>query len=298
MTVLVTGGTGFLGKRLSLIKPNWIYISSSECDLTNYDSTKELLSSFKPDAVLHLAGRVGGIKDNKENQAVFFDDNVMINTNLIRASNEIGIERVLSSLSTCAFPDETNKYPFTEEDFLNGPPAKTNFSYGYSKRMLHIQSLSYREQYKRNYSTFCPSNIYGPNDHFNSERSHFVSAIVSKVGNSCNGDIIELWGTGKPLRQQLYVDDLCLIIPILLEKHNTGIPLIVAPTENLSILEMAKKVIDKSKKDIKLVFNGILDGQFRKDGSNIKLMNLISNFEFTPFDIGIEKTYKWYLENK
>lgn len=298
MKVLVTGGTGFLGKRLSLVKPDWIYVSSSECDLRSYDSTKDLLNSYKPDAVLHLAGRVGGIKDNKENQAVFFDDNVLMNTNVIRASNEVGIERVLSSLSTCAFPNEVDRYPFVEEDLFEGPPAKTNFSYGFSKRMLHVQSMSYREQYGRNYSTFCPSNLYGPGDHYDSEKSHFVPAIISKVARSFDGDTIELWGTGKPLRQQLYVDDLCLIIPILLEKHNTDSPLIVAPPENLSILEMAEKVVAYSEKRVKLIFNGKLDGQLRKDGSNKRMMNLVNDFKFTSFDKGVKKAYKWYLENK
>lgn len=296
--VLVTGGSGFLGKRLSISKPNWIYISSKNCDLTDQKAVKELLNDLKPSAILHLAARVGGIKDNAENQADFYYLNTMMNVNILSEAHNANINRVLSSLSTCAFPNKVSDYPFTEEDFFSGPPAKTNFSYGMTKRMLHVASMSYREQYKRNYSTFCPSNIYGPGDHFNQVNSHFVAALVHKVASSVDNSTIELWGTGKPLRQQLYIDDLCKIIPILLEKHNTNTPLIVAPTENLSIRKMAEELIKYSKKNINLSFNNKLDGQFRKDGYNQQLLDLIGEFEFTSFENGIKKTYNWYLENK
>ena len=163
--------------------------------------------------------------------------------------------------------------------------------------MLHVSSCAYRNQYGRNYSTFCPSNIYGPGDHFNKESSHFVAALVHKIATTKDNSTIELWGTGNPLRQQLYVDDLCDIIPLLMEKHDSDVPLIVAPNENLSILEMAKILIKKSGKKIKLQFNGALDGQFRKDGNNLKLINTIGNYEFTQFKDGVGSTYKWYLEN-
>lgn len=296
--VLVTGGSGFLGKRLSIFKPEWIYLSSNDCDLTNQKQTRELMQDLKPNFILHLASRVGGIKDNVEHQADFYYHNTMINVNILSEAHNANIDRVLSSLSTCAFPDKVNNYPFTESDFFSGPPAKTNFSYGMTKRMLHVASMSYREQYKRNYSTFCPSNIYGPGDHFNQEKSHFVAALVHKIASSDEDSTVELWGTGKPLRQQLYVDDLCKIIPILLEKHNTNTPLIVAPTENLSIRKMAEELIKYSKKHINLSFNNKLDGQFRKDGHNQQLLELIGEFEFTSFEDGIKKTYDWYLENK
>lgn len=296
--VLVTGGSGFLGKRLSIFKPEWIYLSSNDCDLTNQKQTRELMQDLKPNFILHLASRVGGIKDNVEHQADFYYHNTMINVNILSEAHNANIDRVLSSLSTCAFPDKVNNYPFTESDFFSGPPAKTNFSYGMTKRMLHVASMSYREQYKRNYSTFCPSNIYGPGDHFKQEKSHFVAALVHKVALSDEESTVELWGTGKPLRQQLYIDDLCKIIPILLEKHNTNTPLIVAPTENLSIRKMAEELIKYSKKHINLSFNNKLDGQFRKDGHNQQLLELIGEFEFTSFEDGIKKTYDWYLENK
>jgi len=297
MKVLVTGGSGFVGSRLKLKNPDWIYLSSKDCDLTNDRAVGDIFSSTRPDAILHLAARVGGIKDNIENQADFYNLNTRINTNVIHQAHLNNIDRVLSSLSTCAYPDTVDRFPYEEKDFFSGPPTKTNFSYGMSKRMLQVSSMAYRNQYGRNYSTFCPSNIYGPGDHFNKESSHFVAALVHKIASSKVGDTIELWGTGNPLRQQLYVEDLCDIIPLLLQNHNSNIPLIVAPNENLSILEMAKALVEISDKKLNLKFNGTMDGQFRKDGSNLKLAEAIGTYNFTKFKDGIKLTYKWYLDN-
>jgi len=296
--VVVTGGSGFLGTRLKEFRPEWIYLSSKDCDLINQKQTSEYFNDVKPDSIVHLAARVGGIKDNIENQADFYYQNTMMNTNVLHAAKEAGIKRVLSSLSTCAFPDHLKEYPFDENKLFSGPPASTNFSYGITKRALQVQSMSYREQYGLNFSTFSPSNIYGPLDHFGSTASHFVASLVHKVAMAKAGSSIELWGTGTPLRQQLYIDDLCNIIPILLDKHNTSFPIIVAPFENLTIAEMAQTLVKQTKKDLTLVFNGMTDGQLRKDGSNKKLMNLLGGFEFTPYESGIKKTYDWYTEKR
>jgi GDP-L-fucose synthase len=295
--VLVTGGSGFLGKCLRDHKPEWVYISSKDCDLLSFEETYRFLSYEKPDEVLHLAALVGGIKDNSERQADYFFKNVMINTNLLEACRRLGIKRVLSSLSTCAFPDNTHKYPFSESEFFQGPPAKTNFSYVISKRMLHVASCAYRQQYNLNYSTFCPSNIYGPHDHYGEEKSHFIASLITKVYQAVDNSTIELWGTGNPLRQQLYVKDLCKIIPILLEKHNSELPIIVSPHENLSIDTMAKTLIKKIDKHINIKYNNKLDGQYRKDGDNANLLKIIGNYKFTKFADGIHKTYQWYREN-
>jgi len=298
MKVLVTGGSGFLGKRLKMREPTWQYVSSKDYDLINPIEVKQMFKEIRPDAVVHLAARVGGIKDNAENQALFYYQNVMMNTNIIHEAYLAGIPRVLSSLSTCAFPDKLEHYPFSEKDFHKGSPTETNFSYGYSKRMLHVQSVAYRKQYGMNYSTFCPSNLYGPQDHFGSSSSHFVAALVHKFANLCDNKVIELWGTGTPLRQQLYVDDLCEIIPILLERHNSDIPLIVAPNENLSVHKMSQIITEVDKKrSVSFTFNGKLDGQYRKDGDNSMFLDLVGGYNFTSFREGIDKTYKWYIEN-
>lgn len=269
-------------------------MGSRDCDLTNFDEVLLMLEEQAPDAIIHLAARVGGIKDNAENQAEYFDTNVQINTNLIRAAHRCGIERILASLSTCAFPDKCESYPYSERTLFTGPPALTNFSYGFSKRMLHVQCMSYRKQHGRNYSTFCPSNIYGPHDNFDLESSHFVAALIRKVAHRTIDDIT-MWGTGEPLRQQLFVNDLAELMPLLLDKHNGNEPLIVAGDENLSIAEMCYTLTAVINEKINFKFNNKLDGQFRKDGNNELLKSMLpTTFSFTKFAEGIEQTYEWY----
>ena len=292
--VLVTGGSGFVGSRLKLIKPDWTYLSSKDVNLLSFYDVWDFLRENKPDAVIHLAGRIGGIKDNAEHPAEFFHQNVMMNTNVVHACYKAGVQRLLASLSTCAFPDTVDHYPFTEKDILNGPPAETNRAYGFAKRALHIQLQSYRKQYLLNYSSFCPSNLYGPGDCFDYKKSHFVAAMIRKIVEAPEGGDVTFWGTGKPWRQQLFVDDLCRAIPDLLELHSTDKPLIISPDENLSIGEMIRTFISMIGKEVNVKFNGKLDGQFRKDGSNGAFRALLPDFRLTSFYQGLKKTYEWY----
>ena len=294
MTVVVTGGSGFVGKRLKLVKPDWVYLSSKDYNLMDPDECDRMYKELKPSAVVHLAGQVGGIKANNDRPADFYYMNIMMNSNVIQKAYENGCTRVLAALSTCTFPDVVETYPLTEEDIFDGPPAATNISYGYAKRSLYIQMNAYRRQYQVDYSTFCPSNIYGPEDNFDLDTSHFVPAMVRKFHEASPGETIEFWGTGRPLRQQLHVDDLAKIIPLLLEKHHTNMPIIVAPHENLSISEMVSILLKQVNKDIKIGYNNKLDGQFRKDGSNKRLVELIGDFEFKEFKDGVKETYEWY----
>ena len=298
MKVLVTGGSGFVGKRLQLVKPDWVYISSKDYDLMSLSDCDRMFKDIKPDAVIHLAGQVGGIKANDNRPADFYYMNITMNTNVVQKAYENGVKRLLASLSTCTFPDVVETYPLTEEDIFNGPPAATNISYGYAKRSLLIQVLAYRKQYGLDYSSFCPSNLYGPGDNFDLNTSHFVPAMIRKFSEAKDGDTVEVWGTGKPLRQQLYVDDLAQIIPKLLDNHHSEVPLIVAPHENLSIEEMVSIIQKKSEKKCNIFYNNKLDGQFRKDGSNKKLIELIGDYEFIKFEKGLEQTYEWYESNQ
>ena len=292
MKVFVTGGSGFLGKRLKLHRPDWTYLSSEDVDLTDYYDIEGFLLYHKPDAVIHLAARVGGIKDNADHPADFFSKNAQMNTNIVDACFAAGVPRLLASLSTCAFPNVVDEYPFSEKNLLDGPPAPTNLAYGYTKRLLWVHIKSMREQHGVNYSCFSPSNLYGPEDNYDLESSHFVAAAIRKISEA--EDSVEFWGTGEPKRQQLFVDDLCRAIPLLLERHNTIDPIIVAPNENLSISSMVWIIKSIIGSEAKISFNRKLDGQQRKDGSNKLFMSLCPEFEFTSFTEGLNITYDWY----
>jgi len=291
--VLVTGGSGFVGSRLKHKKPEWAYLSSKDCDLTDSREVRNLFGDLKPDAIIHLAAKVGGIKENIQKQADFYWANTQIDSNVLRQAHLLGIVRVLSSLSTCAFPEAVD-HPFSEKDILRGPPTLSNMSYGMCKRLLHIGSTAYRDQYGRNYSTFCPSNVYGPGDHFGESSSHFVASLAHRCKLAEDGEEINFWGSGKPLRQQLYVDDLVEIIIKLLDQHNSVEPIIVAPNENLSIEKMVEIGFRVCGKNVNISFNGEHDGQYRKDGCNKALLDLIGNYSFVSFEEGFKRTYESY----
>ena len=295
--VLVVGGTGLVGKALQRTNPEWEYFGSTMGDLRNFKEVLEMLKFVKPTAVINLAAKVGGIRQNIMRQGEFLYDNCMMGMNVIEACRQAGIPRLLTALSTCAWPDKVAKYPMKESDLHDGAPTPTNIAYGYSKRLIQVASCAYRDQYDLNYSTFAPSNVYGPEDNFDDLTSHFVPACIRKFHKSPNGKV-ELWGSGKPKRQQLFVDDLARAIPIILDRHNDKNPLIVAPDENLSIDSMANTIKKITKSNASIVYNQEMEGQIRKDGCNKHFKKLCGGFNFTPFDEGIQLTYDWFKREK
>lgn len=295
--VVVTGGSGFLGKRLKLVKNDWIYLSSKDIDLTKPDEFFNFLKDSKADAVVHLAAKTGGIKHSVENQSDFHYYNSLISTNVLKQAKDSGVKRVLSCLSTCCYPDIAKAYPMKEEQFLEGEPTSTNYGYALAKRELFNQTNFYRKFYNLNYSTFTPCNLYGPDANFNEDSSHFIASLLKKIHDSRDGEEIVLYGSGKPLRQHLYIDDLAEIVPILLNNHNTEVPINVSTAENLSIKDISEIAVKKINKNIIIKFNNNLDGQMRKDVDNTKLLSLIGNYRFTTLDVGLKKTYHWYMEN-
>jgi GDP-L-fucose synthase len=301
--VLVTGGTGLLGRSLQTIIPQWVYVGSADCDLTDRNAVADLIKTINPEGIIHLAARVGGIKANVARPAEFFYQNASMNLNVIHEAHEAGVKRLVACLSTCAFPDVNEYYPFNESSLHLSPPTKTNFEYGYAKRLLDIQVNAYRKQYGLDYVSFAPCNIYGPGDNFDLETCHLIPALIVKCLNAINdrNDTIELLGTGAPLRQQLYVNDLAQLIKIVYQYYSDSLPIIIAHPTNLSIREIAHSVARAVDYRGEFLFNGQLDGQYRKDGSIEMLLKLLQeehiDFEFTPLDQGLQETVNWYLSN-
>jgi len=213
-----------------------------------------------------------------------------MNTHILRASLQFKVKRLTGILSTCIYPDTVENYPMKEEDMFLGPPAISNFSYGYAKRCMAVQIDAYNKQYNTEYNYLTPCNLYSEHDNFNNEsKMHFMTALLKKIKSSTN--TLNLLGTGKPLRQFMYAGDLARVIKEVIDKDITD-SFNVATSENLSINEMANISLKVLNKKLKINYSKPeLDGQFRKDACNKKLLNNIPNFKFTNFEEGIKKIY-------
>jgi len=301
MKLLITGGTGLVGNALQKVCPDAIYVSSKDYDLTKEVEVKAMFEKYRPINVIHLAARVGGIIDNMNHPADFIYQNVLMNTYVIHYANKYKVKKLVGLISNCAYPDKVEKYPMVEEQLHDGPPAITNFSYAYSKRALEAQIKAYRSQYGCNYFSIIPCNLYGPHDKFDEDKSHFLAALIRKIYDAKKNKrkIIRLLGTGKPLRQYLYSEDLAKVLLLLLEKYDDEGPINIAPKENLSIEQIAKIALKGTESsDIELAFDkSFPDGQYRKDVCSDKLFGIFGDFKFTSLSEGIKKTYEWYFEN-
>jgi GDP-L-fucose synthase len=291
--ILVTGGSGMVGKSLKKFLPNATYLSSKECDLKNEEEVKSLMNNNEFDVVIHLAAKVGGIIDNINKPDDYFVDNIQMNTNIVKWSRITGVKRFIGIFSTCIYPDKVITYPMTEDMLHQGPPTPTNFSYGYAKRCLAVQIDACNKQYGTKYQYLTPCNLYGENDKFG-DNSHFIAALVKKIVKmeKDGSSTLELFGTGKPLRQFMHSDDLAWVIKECLDK-NIYESFNVATEENLSIREMVDIALKSCNlKNTQLAFDKTKpDGQYRKDVSIEKLKGLLPNFKTLPLNKGIKKVY-------
>jgi GDP-L-fucose synthase len=299
MKIIITGGSGMVGRSLKQYLPNAIYLSSKDYNLTSEYDVNKMFETLKPNVVIHLAAKVGGIIDNITKPAEYFDDNVLMNTLLLKYSLKYNVDRFIGILSTCVYPDEVKNYPMVESDLHLGPPTKTNFSYGYAKRSLAVQIDAYNQQYNTKYQYLTPCNLYGEYDKYG-DNSHFIAALIKKIHNAKvnNHEKIILFGDGTPLRQFMHSDDLAYVIKYCLD-NNIYDNMNVAINENLSISEMtqiALKACDAEHIEIEYDTTKP-NGQYRKDVSVNLLKENIPLFD--PIDLydGIKKTYNYLIKN-
>jgi len=293
--ILVTGGSGMVGRSLQQILPNAQYLSSTECNLTSINEVDRTVSKYSPDIIIHLAAKVGGIMDNIAKPAEYLEENILMNTNILRASRSYNVKRFIGILSTCIYPDKVNTYPMTENMLHEGPPTPTNFSYGYAKRCLAVQIDAYNKQYGTNYQYLTPCNLYGEFDKWG-DNSHFVAALIKKIiiADRKGQELVQLFGTGKPLRQFMYSNDLARVIKNCIDFDITQ-SFNVATKENLSINDISHIALEAIQpKYVKgFVYDSTKpDGQYRKDVSIKKMENILPGFEFTPLTEGIRNTFK------
>lgn len=303
-TILITGGSGLVGQGIHSIQENYnynfVFASSKDCDLENYFQTIEYFKLIKPDYVIHLAANVGGLFKNMKYKVDMLEKNILINMNVLKAAHNIGVKKLVACLSTCIFPDKTT-YPIDESMLHLGPPHTSNDAYAYAKRLLEIHCKAYQEQYGDNFVCVIPTNIYGPYDNFHLEDAHVIPALINKCYLSKKeSKPFIVAGSGKPLRQFIYSQDLGKLLMWVLESYSnkSSIILSVGEEQEVSIGDVANIIAKKFDYQKSIKFdNSKPDGQYKKTASNKKLITLIDDFNFIDIEEGINNTIDWFIEN-
>jgi len=305
--ILVTGGTGLVGKGIQTVveadpKENetWIFLGSKDGNLMSETETEAIFAAHQPTHVIHLAALVGGLFANMSANCDFFRNNMKMNDNILASSQKHNVQKVVSCLSTCIFPDKTN-YPIDETMVHNGPPHPSNFGYSYAKRMIDVQNKAYHEQYGCKFTSIIPCNVFGPHDNFNIQQGHVIPGLINKAYQAKkNGTAFEIWGTGSPLRQFIYSLDLAKLTVWVMREYEEIDPIILATDEKdeVSIKDVAMMVLEASdfKGEVKFLTDKA-DGQFKKTASNAKLRKYLPNFEFVPTKQAIQETVEWFNKN-
>tara|TARA_B100001123_G_C15190019_1_gene978924 strand:- start:185 stop:1132 length:948 start_codon:yes stop_codon:yes gene_type:complete len=302
--VLVTGGNGFIGRNLIIELKKYklrkiISPSKKEFNLSIESDVKKLFYSIKPDIVIHLAAKVGGIKTNKLLKGEFFYKNIMIGTLVMEYARLNNVKRFVTLAPGCGYSYKNQK-KLNEKDYWKDLPDENSLGYSMAKKMLVIQSWTYREQYGFNSSIMIPANTYGPFDNFNSETSHVIPALIKKFieAKKNNKKKITIWGSGLASREFLYVKDVVKALIKVTEKFNSSGPINFGSGKEISIKELAKRIKKLTLYEGKIDWDKSKpDGQLKKI-YNMNLFNTkIGTIKNTSLDEGLKKTISWYKKN-
>jgi GDP-L-fucose synthase len=297
MKLLVTGVDGLIGSAIKhLNPPNAVFLERKDIDLTNFSKTLEVFKKHRPTHLIHAAAVVGGIKRNREQPATLLRENTLINLNTLEAARLVGVEKLVSFLSTCSFPEAVT-FPYNEKDFHNGPPYEGTAGYAYAKRMLEALTRGYRKEYGCNFVTVIGTNFYGPNDNFSLEDGHVLPALIHKcyLAKKNNTDL-QVWGSGRALREFVLSDDVANLALWALENYNEDTPIILTSGVEVSIKDLVNLVVQKMEFKGRVFFDDSKpDGQLRRPSDTTKLKSYLPDFKFTNLAEGIEKTVTWFL---
>ena len=294
--ILVTGGNGLVGR--SFNGSEFIKISTKEGDLKDRGFTNEIIEKHKPDGIIHCAAKVGGIMGNTNYPGDFYHDNIVMNTNVIEEARKNGIKKLIFFSSTCVFPDKV-EYPLSPEKIHLGPPHSSNYAYAYAKRMGQVQIQAYREQYGVNYFTVIPCNIYGPGDNYNLDNGHVIPSLIHKMylANQNNTDFV-VWGSGSPLREFIFSEDVAELTMMLYEKYDGVDPVILSTSEEISIKDVVLMIAEIFEFKGNVIFDSSKpDGQLRKPSDNSVIKSMFPDYKFTPIETGLRKSITWFIEN-
>ena len=303
--ILVTGGAGFLGsfvveklvKERNLDPQKIIIPRSRECDLQVWENCVKVTKEM--DMVIHLAARVGGIGFNQENPGFLFYDNALMGIQLMEASRINGVEKFVVLGTICAYPKFT-PVPFKEEELWNGYPEETNAPYGLAKKMLLVQAAAYRQQYGFKAISLLPVNLYGPGDNFDPKSSHVIPALIRKCVEAIKKDEkkIVVWGTGRPTREFLYVEDAAEAILLAAEKYNKSDPVNIGAGCEISIKDLVELIAKLT--GFRGEFNWDTD---KPDGQPRRMLDVTKaqkEFGFKAkisLEEGLRRTISWYRTN-
>ncbi|MHC4355762.1 MAG: GDP-L-fucose synthase family protein [Planctomycetota bacterium] len=303
--VVVTGGAGFLGGFVTEgLKTrgcrNILVPKLEDYDLVEMGDIVRMYEDMKPDVVIHLAAAVGGIGANREHPGEFFYKNLMMGVQLIEKARQRNIEKFVAIGTVCAYP----KYapvPFREDDVWNGYPEETNAPYGLAKKMLLVQSQSYRDEYGFNSIFLLPVNLYGPGDNFDPASSHVIPALIKKCVDAIESgvDHIDCWGTGRASREFVYAGDTAEGILLATEHYNGSEPVNIGAGFEITIKDLAEKIARLTG------FAGEIRWDSSKpDGQPRRCLDVSRAKEYfgfeakTPFDEGLKTTIDWYIANR
>ena len=305
--VIVTGGSGFLGsvivrKLRARCAAEVIVPRKAEYDLTQIDAIRQLLEDTTApnpvDMVIHLAAQVGGIGANRARPAEFFYNNLMMSVPLLHESWQWGVDKFVALGTICAYP-KFAPIPFKEESLWDGYPEETNAPYGLAKKMMLVQSQTYREQYGYNSIFLLPVNLYGPNDNFDPQSSHVIPALIRKcIEAQQRGESkIEVWGDGSATREFLYVDDAAEGVLLAAERYNQSEPVNLGSSFEISIKELTDTIVRQTG------FTGEIqwdtskpNGQPRRKLDVTRARRYFGFKAQTPFEEGLQRTIDWYRE--
>ncbi len=299
--IWIAGHEGMVGSALmrKLRKHNLLISNRSKLNLTNNYDLDKWFNKNKPSVIINAAAKVGGILANKEQPVDFLLDNLKIQNNIFEMANKYNASKLIFLGSACSYPRNVDQ-PILENEFFRGEPEQTNIWYATAKIAGIKLGQAFRRQYGNNFICAMPTNSYGPGDNFNDNKNHVIPALLKRfhLAKKNKLDFVEIWGSGKPLREFLFVDDLADAIIFLLEKYNDEEIINVGSGQELSILELAKKIAEC------VGYNGQIkldlskpDGAPRKLLSNKRLTSLGWRAKTDILD-GLESTYKWAVDNK
>jgi len=303
--ITVTGGKGFLGCHLVMKLRERGYehidaISSSDYDLTDLDNIRQMYTDRKPDIVIHLAARVGGIGYNRENPATLFYANLIMGAQLIHEGYLRKIEKFVAIGTVCAYPKFT-PIPFREDDLWNGYPEETNAPYGLAKKMMLVQSQAYRQQYGFNSIFLIPVNLYGPCDNFDPQSSHVIPSLIKRCldAKTNNEKEIVVWGSGQATREFIYVEDAAEAIVLATESYDKNDPVNIGAGCEISINNLVELITELTEFQGRIIWD-----ESKPDGQPRRMLDTTRAFQEFGFTAktslrdGLKKTIDWYQESK